>query len=401
MLTVIRELAEEAETRVADGLSPTDLLRAVVRRGEDAVARTQETLDVLREAGVVDAGGAGLLEIVRGLAAWAAGEPLPEALPQEELGVDAIHQELSRYRYCTVYLVQGEELDRDAFERELEPLGDSLLVVGDREALRIHVHTDDPGSALQVGTAVGVVENVEIANMHAQTEQRQRRLLEAVPDAPPNTADVVAVVAGEGNRRLFESLGAAGIVEGGQTMNPSTSDLVAAVEAAVADEVILLPNNPNVVLAAEQAAELAAKNVEVVRTESIQAGLAAMVPYDVARSASENAEEMREAVAALATGEVTVASRDANVNGLAVRRGNYFGLADGEAVAEGESFDAVASAVVERLLADPRDVLTLLTGEEEPELDALMAEIAARYPQVEVDVQAGGQPHYPLLLSAE
>jgi uncharacterized protein len=401
MLTVIREMAEAAEADASDELPAAELLKSVVRRGEDAVARTEGMLDVLREAGVVDAGGAGLLEIVRGLAAWVAGEPLPEPAPREELGVDAIHQELSRYRYCTVFLVEGDELEADALERELEALGDSLLVVGDPRALRVHVHTDDPGAALSVGTAVGVLGNVEIANMHAQTEQRERRLLEAVPDAPSNVAEVVAVVAGDGNRRLFESLGASRIVEGGQTMNPSTAELVEAIEGAPADEVIVLPNNSNVVLAAEQAAGLAGKAVEVVGTDSLQAGLAAMVLYDGTRSAAENAREMRDTLEGLATGEVTVASRDAELNGVAVRKGNYFGLVEGEAVAGGDDFDAVADAVVERLLSEPRDVLTLLTGEDEPDLDGVLERITAAYPQVEVDVQAGGQPHYPLLLSAE
>jgi DAK2 domain fusion protein YloV len=401
MLTVIREMAEEAEEQASEDPATAELLKAIVRRGEDAVVRTEGMLDVLREAGVVDAGGAGLLEIVRGLAAWAAGEPLPEPAPHEELGVDAIHQELSRYRYCTVFLVEGEELDADALERQLDALGDSLLVVGDPRALRVHLHTDEPGAALNAGTAVGVLGNVEIANMQAQTEQRERRLLEAVPDAPPNEADIVAVVAGDGNRRLFESLGATRIVEGGQTMNPSTAELVAAIDSVPADEVIVLPNNSNVILAAEQAAGLAGKSVEVVRTDSLQAGLAAMVLYDGTRSAAENAAGMRDALDGLATGEVTVASRDAELNGVAVQKGNYFGLVDGEAVAGGDDFETVANAVVERLLSEPRDVLTLLTGQDEPELDGVLERITAAYPQIEVDVQAGGQPHYPLLLSAE
>jgi hypothetical protein len=401
MLTVIRELAEEADARAPDESGAAELLKAVVRRGEDAVVRTQETLDVLREAGVVDAGGAGLLEIVRGIASWVAGEPLPEAAPREQLGVDAVHQELSQYRYCTVFLVEGEELDAEELERQLEPLGDSLLVVGDSTALRIHVHTDDPGAALTAGTGVGVIENVEIANMHAQTTERRQRLLEAVPDAPPNATDVVAVVAGPGNRRLFESLGAVRIVEGGQTMNPSAADVVAAIESVGAGEVIVLPNNANVILSAEQAAGLASKKARVLRTDSIPAGLAAMVLFDGSRNADENAAEMEEALANLATGEVTIASRDAELNGLRIRKGEYFGLAEGEAVAVGAGFDPVASAVVERLLAEPRDVLTLLTGEEEPDLEALIAKVEAEHPTVEVDVQAGGQPHYPLLLSAE
>src|SRR5204862_4401705 len=212
MLSVIRELAEESELG-ASGIPA--LLERLVRRGEDAVARTPEQLAVLREAGVVDAGGAGLLEIVRGLAAAVSGEPLPEAPPQQqELTVEAIHQELSRYRYCTTFVIEGDDLDADAIESELAQLGDSLLVVGDPEALKAHVHTDEPGRALAVGTARGVIDRVEIANMHEQTVQREERLLEAVPDPVAAQSGVVAVVAGDRNRALFESLGAATIVEG-------------------------------------------------------------------------------------------------------------------------------------------------------------------------------------------
>jgi DAK2 domain fusion protein YloV len=399
MLSVIRALAEEAEARAPSNPSPGELLQLLLERGAHAVELTQQQLDVLRDAGVVDAGGAGLLEIVRGVAAAVAGEPIPEAPPSAgPLTMEAVHQELSRYRYCTVFVVEGEGLDREALETRLDRLGDSLLVVGDASALKVHVHTDDPGAALSLGTAMGTIDRVEIANMHEQTAAREERLLQAVPDL---AAAVVAVVAGEGNRRLFESLGASRIVEGGQTMNPSTADLLAAVEAVPADEVILLPNNSNVILSAEQAASMAEKRVEVVHADSIPAGLAAMVAFDGTLGAEENATAMREAVEAVATGEVTIASRDAELNGFSVHKGRWLGLAEGEPVAEGQSFAEVAEAVVERLLAEPRGVVTLLKGEDEPDLDELVARIAERHPDVELDVHAGGQPHYPLLISAE
>jgi uncharacterized protein len=395
ILSVIRELAEEAEQHAS--ASDAELLAALVRRGEEAVARTPEQLDVLRDAGVVDAGGAGLVELVRGLAAAVAGEPLPPTpAEREELGVEAIHQQLSRYRYCTTFLVEGDDLDAEALKRELAELGDSLLVVGDREALKVHVHTDDPGRALSLGTAAGVIDGVEIANMHEQTVQREERLL----DAAPATA-VVAVVAGNGNRALFESLGATRIVEGGQTMNPSASDLVAAVDATAAAEVILLPNNANVILAARQAAQLADKPVTVVPTGSIPAGLAAMVSFLPERSAAENAQEMSGVLESVVTGEVTIASRDVELNGVAVHKGGWLGLAEGEPVAVGDTFAEVAGQVAETLLAEPRLLLTLLTGADAPELDGLLDRIRERHPEVELEVQAGGQPHYPLLLSAE
>jgi DAK2 domain fusion protein YloV len=402
MLSVIREMAEEGESAGNNALTKPELLARIVKRGEEAVARTPEQLAVLREAGVVDAGGAGLLEIVRGLAATAAGEPLPAApVAREELNIDAIHQELSRYRYCTTFVIEGDNLDSDGIEKELEQLGDSLLVVGDPEALKVHVHTDDPGSALAIGTRAGVIEGVEIANMHEQTLQREQRLLEAVPDAPPTTTGVVAVVAGDGNRKLFESLGATRIVEGGQTMNPSTAELVEAIESTPTAEVVVLPNNSNVILSAEQAVGLVDKPVTVVPTDSLPAGLAAMLAFDPDRQAEENAAAMNEVLAEVKTGEVTIASRDVEMNGVSVREGAWLGLADGKAVAGGADFDDVAAAVAERLLEEPRSVMTLLTGADEPELDSLLERIQERHPDLELDVQAGGQPHYPLLLSAE
>ena len=395
MLTAIRELAEEAER----GGTPAEL----IARGDDCVARTQAMLPVLTEAGVVDAGAAGLVEIVRGIAAALTGERLPERSeePAWRLDEDAVHQELSRYRYCTVFLVEGEGLDAQALEAELDQLGDSLFVVGDASALKVHVHTDDPGRALSLGVARGTVEGVEIANMHAQTRAREQRLLHAVPEAPAgHETAAIAVAGGAGNRRLFESLGAR-VVDGGRTMNPSTAELLAAVESDPAPGAVILPNDANVQLAAEHAAEHASKPVRVVPTVSQQAGLAAMVAFDAALPADENAEAMGEAAAAVATGAVTVASRDVQTNGLAVGKGAWLGLADGRPVAGGGSFEEVTRAVVEQLLAEPRSVLTLLTGEEPPALDGVLAELEARHPELELEVHEGGQPHYALLLAAE
>jgi dihydroxyacetone kinase-like predicted kinase len=224
-----------------------------------------------------------------------------------------------------------------------------------------------------------------------------------VPDAPAAASGVVAVVAGDGNRKLFESLalGPISIVEGGQTMNPSTADLLRAVQSLAGEEAIILPNNSNVLLAAEHAAANADRKVEVVPSDSIPAGLAAMVAFDGSRSAAENAADMREAIAAVTTGEVTKASRDVQMNGIAIRKGEWLGLAAGEPVAGGELFEEVAGAVIDRLLAEPRDLLTLLVGQDEPELEALLERVEKAHPELEIDVQKGGQPHYHLLLSAE
>jgi DAK2 domain fusion protein YloV len=397
MLTAIRTLAEAAEAEQSRPVP--DLIEHLVGRGEAAVERTREQLDVLREAGVVDAGAAGLIELLRGIASVVAGRPLPVAPMVAEPAVEAAHRELSRYRYCTTFVIEGD-LDPDALESKYERLGDSLLVVGDQHALKVHVHTDDPGAALAIGTRAGRIENVEIADMHRQTEARERRLLAAVPD-PPHASDAVAVVAGEGNRRLFESLGAAKIVAGGQTMNPSAADIVAAIEATGAPDVLVLPNNANVVLAAEQASTLASKPVLVVPTTSMQAGLAALVAFDPSRPAEENQPVMAEAASRVVTGAVTTASRSVQLNGRLVDPGEFLGLLGGEPVAGGSEFGPVAKAVLESLLSEPRDVVTLLTGADEPDLSQLLAELEEAHPEIEIEVHKGGQPHYALLASAE
>lgn len=402
MLTVIREMADAAESPQAQQLDKQELLAFIVERGEESLARTPELLATLKEAGVVDAGGAGLLEIIRGVHAAVAGVPITARPDPAPLSIDAMHQDLSEYRYCTVFVIEGALLDADALERDLERLGDSLLVVGDATALKVHVHTDDPGAALSLGTAVGTIDGIEIADMHRQTLEREARLAPGPLEGLPTLETGVVVVApGAGNGKLFKSLRATRVIEGGQTMNPSTQEIVAAIDATPATEVIVLPNNANVILGAEQAVRLANKTVRVVPTRTVQAGLAAMIAYDPERSGTENESAMTHAQEGLATGEVTIASRDVRLDGIDVRKGAWLGLADGAAVASGESFDEVAGAVADRLLSGGREILTLLTGAQEPALEALVGELGSRYPEVEIEVHPGGQPHYPLLLSAE
>jgi len=393
MLTAIRELAEAAEAG-AD-------LPGIVRAGEECVVRTEAMLPVLRDAGVVDAGAAGLVEIVRGVVATLTGEELPAApsvVPGP--GIDAIHLEESRFRYCTVLVVEGSGLDADELEAVLEPLGDSLLVVGDSAALKIHVHVDDPGVVLSAAVARGTIDGVEIADMRAQALEREQRLARAASAAPVAAAAAVAIAAGEGNCRLFESLGAR-VVDGGRTMNPSTSDILAAIEAAPAPAAIVLPNNRNVFMAAEHAAQLASKRVLIVPTESLQAGIAAAGAYIPSNDVDTNLAAMREAADAISVGAIAVASRDTLLDGAAVAEGAWLGLVNGTLVASAPDFGEVAREVVDRLLAEPRDLLTLLTGPESPPLDSLLDAVRGAHPAVEVELHDGGQPHYALLLSAE
>jgi DAK2 domain fusion protein YloV len=396
MLTVARELAENAEELAAAGIGLEDALAELVTHGEAALARTQEQLDVLRRAGVVDAGAAGLLEILRGIAAHIRGEPLPEAPPAEApLPLEAVHLEPSKYRYCTSFFVEGDGVDPDGLEAELSKLGDSLLVVGSPGAVKIHVHTDDPGRALSLASELGEVEEIDIKNMHVQTAERSARLERAV-----GVTGAVAVCLGEGNRRLFESLGAV-CVEGGETMNPSTAHIVEAIESLPESDVVVLPNSKNVVMAAEQAAQAVDKNARVVPTETLQAGLGALVAYDSQRSAEENAAEMEAAAGGVRSGSVARASRSANLDGLEVEEGEFIGLANGKAVSAGSERDAVAGEVLERLLAEPAEVLTIFLGQDGEGAESLVAGIRSAHPELEVEVHEGGQPHYPLLFGVE
>ena len=396
MLTVARELAEKAEALAASDPPVAEALGELVAHGERALAATTDQLDILRQAGVVDAGGAGVLELLRGIAAHVRGEPLPELeAVSGGLPLEAVHQELSRYRYCTSFFVEGETVDPEELERELTKLGDSLLVVGGPGAVKVHVHTDEPGAALALATERGVIEEVDIKNMHVQTADRTERL-----EREAGVTGAVAVVLGAGNRRLFESLGAS-TVEGGETMNPSTADLLAAVEALPEQGVVLLPNSKNVVLAAEQAAEQSGKDVRVIPTRNLQAGLGALVAFDVGRPLDENVAEMEESAAAVRAGSVAHASRSAKVGDVDVAEGEFLGLVDGEPVASGEILEPVATEVVARLVGDGADVLTVLVGDGADESDGVVDAIRAAHPGLEVEVHEGGQPHYPLLFAVE
>jgi DAK2 domain fusion protein YloV len=406
MLTVVREMAEEAERPETSRSSFPDALGRAVARGDDAVARTPELLDTLRDAGVVDAGGVGIVELARGVLHELTGEPLPD-VPDvvEELTEESIHQDESVLRYCTTFVLEGEQLDLDALHATLEPLGDSLLVTGDPTVAKVHVHTDDPEHVLELGRAVGVVDpaRIEVSDMHSQTAERERWLaqLQAATTAPPTATALVAVAQGGGNREILRGEGAAIVVEGGPTANPSVGQLLDAITAVNAEHVIVLPNDPNVRLAAGRAADESTKDVRVLATTSIPEGIAAALVFDAATEVDANEEAMRAALDGIAAAEITRASRSATVDGVSVEAGDYLALLGGHAVSAGDDLWDVLDVVFERFSGDGHSFVQVLLGDGAPEAD----EIAERYADgstgLELDVQWGGQPHYPLLLSAE
>jgi uncharacterized protein len=412
MLTVIRKMAEAAQS-VPDTLGLDKLLVAVEEAGRVAVERTTAQLPALQKAGVVDAGGYGLLVLFRGLAAGIAelmhagiaisaarvalrtGEGAPKAPPPETAS------ELSAYRYCTSLLITGEAIDRAAFEAFLAPLGDSALVVGDQRMVKVHVHTNEPGLVLSEAVKLGTIGEVEINDMHEQTMARDERLQDHLKLAKGTV--VVAVVTGEGNKALFHDLGCHAIVDGGQSMNPSTAQLLEAVETLGAEEVVVLPNNGNVILTAEQAAGMSARHIAVVPSTSIPVGLAAMVAFDPDGDAVGNARMMQDAIEGVHSAEVTRAVRDSELDGVEVRKGQAMGIVDGRLVAAGEELEAAFRGVLEEFARVEAEFITVLTalngsGVTRERLEELAAQLT---PAAEVHFHDGGQPLYPILASAE
>jgi DAK2 domain fusion protein YloV len=406
MLTVTREMAHsiahqlahmdkvrldhEASDEEQDALL-AEVLEVATRAGQEAVERTPEQLEVLREAGVVDAGAHGLVLILAGIVAGLRGDPgsLPEVPQQEPPRLTRPHHADSRYRYCTNFIVTGQGLEARAYVPRLEELGDSVLVVGGEATLKVHLHTDEPERAVAIFEEMAEVGQLDVADMREQIEEREERLR-----VPLERTGVVAVASGAGMRRLYEELGAH-VVDGGPTLNPSTYELLAGIHEVTAEEVLVLPNSANVLLAAERAAELSERPARVVPCTTQQAGLIALVEFDPGAAGEENTARLARAVGEVEVGAVAPAARD-DPNGRFVR-GDALGFRGEEIVAWGGA-GSTLSAVVEALAADA-EIITVIEGEGAPiPLEQIPAEVPAG---VELELHRGGQPHYWWLLAAQ
>jgi DAK2 domain fusion protein YloV len=404
MLTVMREMAARVATELAHMGDPrlgpdataeeqnaaiADILERAIEAGEASVKRGPELLPVLREVGVVDAGGYGVTIIFAGIVAALRGDDGPQlehhVAPAMPHAPDEHHS--TTYRYCTNFAVVGAGLDGQSFVPALEALGDSVLVVGDAHTLRVHVHTDEPERATAVFDGHGEVSRLEVADMQEQVEQRAERLARV-------RCRVVAVAAGQGMAELFRQEGAL-VVDGGPTLNPSTNELLRGIEAANADEVVLLPNSPNVILAAERAAELAELPVRVVPSTSQQAGLTALVSHVPERAAAENAAAMGEALIHVRIGSVAPAAR-ADVHGR-FGVGEAVGFADDEIIAWGDPRETLAAVL--RSLGRDAEIITCISGEGAPLADDAIEGLVPD--GVELELKVGGQPAYWWLLAAE
>jgi DAK2 domain fusion protein YloV len=372
-----------------------EVLERALEAGKEAVERGPEQLAVLRESGVVDAGAYGLTVILAGCLAALRGELAPEL--EHQYAPAALHHpehESSSFRYCTNFAVTGEGLDGGSFMPLLEEIGDSVLVVGDDRTLRVHVHTDDPGGAVALFEPVGEVCRFDLADMHEQVADRTARLWGNGHDPVQATCGVVAVASGDGLKRLFEELGVL-VVDGGATMNPSTYELLAGIHSTSAAEVVVLPNSPNVLLAAERAAELSERPAGVVPTTAPQEGLVALLAFDPARGAAANADALEAARGELRLGGVAPAARH-DAQGR-FHAGDALGYANGELVAWGDPASTL-SATLERV-AGGAELLTCIEGNEPPlSRDALRR----RLPDgVDLELHQGGQPAWWWLLCAE
>ncbi len=410
ILTVVREMAhriatelahmpqtrltDESHADVQDALL-AELLERALDAGEQSVKRGPELLPVLREAGVVDAGGYGLTVMFAGVVAALRGTPPPPLEHYAPARVTHPQHHSSSYRYCTNFAVTGDELSPAPWIPQLEAIGDSVLVVGDRHTLKVHVHTDDPELATGLFEGTAAVSRLDVADMRLQMAARAERLGNGDGAAvPAATCAALAVVAGDGMAALFASLGAVPL-DGGPTLNPSTYDLLAGIHGVHAEQVVVLANSPNVIMAAERAAELSDRAVCVVRTRSQQAGLAAAVALDPTSGAKANAAAMAEALAHVRTGAVTEAARDDTSERF--RRGEAVGFVEEELVAWGEPA-ATLEAVLGALARDA-ELVTLIAGDGVPLDQAAVTALAPA--EVEVEYSYGGQPSYWWLISAE
>ena len=428
ILTVARESAKAGERKARQTDDVVEVMSAVVKYGKKALDKTPDMLPVLKEVGVVDSGGQGLLFIYEAFLNALNGEFQaddtyePSPAEMDEM-VNAEHHrsvqgqlatEDIKFGYCTEIMVRlGEgptvdsNFDYDTFRNYLDGIGDSLLVVNDDEIVKVHVHTEHPGEVMNYGQKFGALIKVKVDNMRLQHEtilehDEEVAEFEAAPKERKPYA-VIAIAAGEGVQELFKSLGAAYVISGGQTMNPSTEDILKAIKEVNADQVIILPNNKNIFMAADQAAEVADVPVAVVPSKTVSQGMTAMLAFNGEQSLEENKTAMTEMLDSVVSGQITNAIRDTAIDGVEIHEGDYLGMVDGKIIlSEADKYQATLDTL-NKMISEDIEIITIIVGEEgtQAEAEKLSEAIEGSYPDLEVEIHEGKQPVYPYLLSAE
>lgn len=422
ILTVAREAAEAAEDALRDTQDTVEILRRTVVRAKDALAHTPEMLPILQKAGVVDSGGSGLVYILEGMLLYLRGETIQVkeiALTQaQELADTLAPEDELGYGYDVQFILKGDNLDVNAIRAAIDSMGWSTLVVGNEQAIKVHVHVHDPGIPLSYGVSLGTLSDIVVENMQQQYQDyvRERSAASAVarpqpalPEPPAIDLDkddisVVSVASGDGLARVFRQLGAAELVMGGQTNNPSTQEILEAIRRTATRKVIVLPNNKNIILAAEQAARLATdQTVVVLPTRSMPQGISALLPYDPKGDLDTVVNAMLQAKDKVITGEITTATRSVELDNIKVNKGQIIGLIDGTLSVAGDDLNDVLRQMLERMCAGECELITLYYGDGVDEADAqqVSEELRAAYPEQEFEVIYGGQAHYHYIVSAE
>lgn len=406
ILTVLRDSSQAATTALKAGASFEELADVIVAEAFASVRRTPDLLPVLKENGVVDAGGYGLAILAEGiLAAHRCEEVVIPSIDVAEPSLVIEHQDDwddDEFLYCTEFLLFGDGVDREAVLTFVQEHGGSELVVGDAGQFKVHVHTNDPGAVLSYMTSQGEVSDVHVNNMRLQTAQRSADIAREHIASERKKLGVVSVASGDGLKAILTSLGADVVISGGQTMNPSTAEILDAIGRVNAEAVIVLPNNKNILLAAQQASEHASLPVRIVPTVSVPQAVTALLELNMDDDLDVNVQRMSESLQHVRTGEVTLAVKNSNTSGLKIKAGDIIGIADDEIRVQGTDVIEVSVDLMATMI-DDAETITLLAGADlsEEEFERLQVESSARFPTVEFEAHRGDQPLYPIVFSVE
>ena len=410
ILTVVRESGEYALQIAKEDIDMIEFLELVVAKANESLNKTPELLKALKEAGVVDSGGKGLVLIYEGMLSSLKGNDIESveggASSNVEVNVEQnISTEDIKFQYCTEFILESNKVDDLTIRERFMKYGDSLAVVGDEGVIKVHVHTNDPGLAIQEALSYGQLLTIKIENMKLQHENKVLNETAQTKEVPVEEKEYgfIATSMGEGLAQIFKDFGVDYIIEGGQTMNPSTEDFMKAIESLNAKNIIILPNNSNIIMAANQAKELSDKNIVVIPTKNVSQAVATLVTFDADSSIEENEASMMEALSSVKSGQVTYAVRDTVINDVEVKEGNIIGIAEGKLLSAGDKVDEITTDLVEKLVDEDSAIITLFYGEDtsKEEAEALRDALEEKFEDIDVELHYGGQPLYYYLISVE
>jgi len=403
ILTIIREASEKAlETWNSDD-DFIDFFYSVIVHIEAVLEKTPDMLDVLKQAGVVDAGGKGLIIILKGFLEVLSGKEVfePEVDHTPANSENEINHDGIEFGYCTEFIIQGNKLNTDGFKNQIKSYGDSLLVVGDDDLIKVHIHTNNPGKVIEFGLNMGELVDIKIDNMRHQ----HKNTLIQEENTPKDTKKYgfISVAMGKGLSNIFKDLNIDKVIEGGQTMNPSTEDILKAVNDIDADNIFILPNNSNIILAANQAKELSEKNVVVIPCKSVPQGIASMLEFDPTSDTDENVHKMIDILENVKTVQITYSVRDSKFNDLTINKDDILGICDGDIMTVGNDISSAALETLENVITDEHEILTIYYGEDitEEKASELSSQLEYKYPELDIEIYYGGQPLYYYIFSIE